>query len=141
MGLKFEVKFRYGDPQVFDDANSAACAITENEEYIDDLEVDIDDYIDESYGHIEISGQDFWASRILYELNQDLYYEIQSDERRNTAENNLDYVEDTLDRMDDGDEESFEGGIRVTCFDDGADEDEDNDDDHEGFMSIFDYAT
>jgi hypothetical protein len=141
MGLKFEVRFRYGEPQIFADANSAACAITENEDYIDDIEVDIDDYLDESYGHIEICGEDFWASKILYELYQDRYYEIQNDERRNTAENNLDWVEDTLDRMDDGDEESFEGGIRVICFDDGEDEDEDDEDERDSFMSIFDYAT
>ena len=140
MALKWEVKFRYGEPQIFDDSNSAACAITENEEYIGDLDVDVDESLDECYGRIQICGTDYWASQILKELNETQYYEYLDDERRSRAENDRDWVEEQLDKMDDGDEERFEGGIRVTCFED--DEDEDDEDSHaEGFLEIFDYAT
>ena len=139
MSLKYEVRFRYGEPQLFEDSNAAACAITGNDEYIDGLEVDVDEAIDDSYGRIEICGETYWASRILRELDEYQYDQYCAEERRNCAENNVDYVEEMLDRMDDGDEESFEGGITVTCFED--DEDEDTEESDDGFMEILDYAT
>ena len=135
MTLQWEVKARYGPPETFDDANEAAEHITSNEEYIDELEVDIDESLDESYGSIEIRGQDFSASQILYALNEDSYYDAQREEREYCAEGNADWIADQLGGMDDGEELHFEGGITVTCF--GV---RDEDDDDDGFDKDFESA-
>ena len=134
---QWEVRPRYGEPQVFDDTDNAATFITENEEYIDELEVDVDEYIDDCYGSIEICGERYYASRILYNLDEYRYEEVREEEKRNCAENNAEYVSDELSVMDDGDEKSFEGGISVVCFctyEDGEDEPSEFD---EEFKSIF----
>lgn len=136
MTLQWEVKTRYGPAEVFDDSGEAAEHITSNEEYIEELEVDVDEYIDESWGHIEINGQEFWASRILYNLSEDSYYDIQREEKESCADGNTDWIAEQLESMEDGEEKAYEGGIRVTCIathDD--DDDEDDGFDTEGFES------
>lgn len=133
--MRYEVQFRGEEPQIFDDENSAACAIIENEDYIDDRDVDIDEYLDDSYGRIEIAGHTFYASRILYEMAEDTYYEIRDEEKRNEAENDCDWIADQLYRMSEGEVERFDGGIRVTCIGDDEDEDDEGDDE---IMSILD---
>ena len=141
MTLQYEVRTRYGSPEIFDDAWDAASYITENDEYIDELEVDVDEYIDEAYGHIEINGTDYCASRILYHLDEEAYYDLQREEKRSYAENNTDWVADQIRCMDEGDEKSFDGGITVTCIAvmDEEDEKEDSSFDEE-FGSIFEYS-
>lgn len=138
MTQKWEVRFRYEEPQIFDDANEAASAITSNESYIDDYEVDIDEAIDDNYGSIEINGQTFWASTILKEMAEDSYWDYARSEREYYADESTGDVENTLERMDDGDEESFEGGIRVVCR---YEEEYDEELPVDGFMEVLDYAT
>lgn len=143
MSMRWHVRFRnYGTPreQEFDNAADAASAIVSNDSYIENLDVDVDEALDECYGRIEINGDTYWASRILRELNEDSYYEFRSAEQNSVAENNQDYVEDTLDRMDNGDEESFEGGIVVTCIEEDDEDEDDEDPQAEGFYEIFDYV-
>ena len=141
MTLQYEVRTRYGSPETFEDAWDAASHITDNEEYIDELEVDVDEYIDEAYGHIEINGTDYWASRILYNLDEEAYYDLQREEKRSSAENNTDCIADQIRSMDEGDELNYDGGITVTCIAvmDEEDEEEDSSFDEE-FGSIFEYS-
>ena len=135
---RWEVCFQNEAPKCFDDSSQAACEIVQNEDYINGLEVDIDQTIDGCYGHIEINGTDYWASNILKELDEDAYDSYLSSERGYVAEANQDYVCDTLDRMDDGDEESFEGGICVRCFEESDEDDSDEDPRSDGLLGIFD---
>ena len=139
MPRKYIVKTRYDAPKEFDDSSDAATYITEDENYIDELEVDVDEFIDEAYGHIDIGGSEYWASQILKNLDEYVYNEMEQEEKRNCAEGNTDYVSERLDAMCDGDEEWFEGGVKVTSID--QDEDDDNEDpvfDQE-FGSVFEY--
>ena len=138
MTLQWEVRTRYGPAETFDDARDAAEHITSNDEYINELEVDVDEYIDESYGRIEINGVDYWASSILYHMSEETYYDIQREYKEDCAEGNIDWVADQLESMEDGETRSFEGGITVVCI--GVpDEDDEEDDgfDTEGFESAF----
>ena len=141
MTLQYEVRTRYGSPEIFDDASDAAEYITSNDEYIDELEVDVDEYIDESWGHIEINGRDYEASRILYALNEEDYYDLQNEEKRSCAEGNTDWICEQIREMDEGDERNYYGGITVTCIaiHDEEDDEEDPEFDKE-FGSIFEYS-
>ena len=136
MTLQWEVKPRYGPVEVFGDARDAAEHITSNEQYIDELEVNIDENLNDEYGSIEIRGHEFTASEILYSMNQDDYYTAMQEDREFTAQNNVDSVAEQIGEMNDGEELSFEGGFTVTCiavFDD--DEEVDDGFDKDGFES------
>ena len=131
MTLQWEVKTRYGPAETFDDASEAAEHITSNDEYIEEIEADVDGFLDESYGHIEINGEDYWASNILYNMDEDAYYEIKREVQRDYADGNTDWVAEQLESMEDGETKSFEGGITVACI--GVPDEDDEEDD--GFDS------
>ena len=136
MTLQYEVKTRYGPAEVFDDADNAAEYITSNEEYIDELEVDVDESLNENYGSIEIRGRNYSASEILYGLNEDDYSDAHREEQEYCAENNADWVSDQIGRMCEGEDLRFEGGIVVTCIGIPDDDDDEEDGfDNEGFES------
>ena len=109
-------------------------AITEDDNYIDNQDVDVDEYLDECYGSLEIGGTTFYASRIVKELDEDMYWEFYRDEQRNAAENSIDYVEGELERMSPDEVINFEGGVTVRCIDDEEDEDEES---VSGFAEVF----
>ena len=138
MHLEYEVRRRYQQPQMFSDEYDAADVIIEDEYYIENQEVDVDEYIDECYGKIEIYGTEYWASQILKELDENVYYEYLDDERRNYARNNRDYVAEQIRLLDAGEEFNCEGGITVTAVE-FPDEDDDEEDgfDHEEFNEVF----
>lgn len=46
-----------------------------------------DDGIDNTWGRIEIAGEWFWSSVILYEMNNDLYRRIEEEDIRDAFEN------------------------------------------------------
>lgn len=133
----YTVYFGYGrNPVDYDDAREAAEAITEDDSYVDYMEPDINESLDECYGRIEICGQDFWASNILKELDEDAYNDYYREEQVSCAQGDIDYVEDTLEGMSDGDEEHFAGGdIRVIYRE--GEEEEDEYDSEESFETSF----
>lgn len=137
--MKIEVSAPYSSTEVFEDEYDAARYITELDTYIDNMEVDIDDNIDESYGRIEIAGIDFWASRILRELDETAYDEIYEEEKRNCAENDADWLAGEIRQMSDGDERDF-NGVTVRCYEEDEEEDEVDEDQKidSDFSSIFD---
>lgn len=138
MHLEYEVRRRYQQPQMFSDEYDAADEIIADEYYIEDQEVDVDESIDDCYGRIEICGTEYWASRILKELDENVYYEYLEDERRNYAENNRDYVAEQIRALDAGEEYNCDGGITVTAIEVlDEDDDEEDDFDHEEFNEVF----
>lgn len=138
MHLEYEVRRRYQQPQMFSDEYDAADEIIEDEYYIEEQEVDVDESIDECYGKIEICGTEYWASQILKELDENAYYEYLDDERRNYAENNRDYVAEQIRALDAGEEYNCEGDITVTAIEvPDEDDDEEEDFDHEEFDGVF----
>ena len=138
MHIEYEVRRRYQQPQMFSDEYDAADEIIADEYYIEDQEVDVDESIDECYGRIEICGTEYWASRILRELDENVYEEYLDDERRNYAENNRDYVAAQIRLLDAGEEYNCEGGITVTAIEVLDEDDEEEDDfDHEEFNEVF----
>lgn len=141
MQLQYEITQRWSPTQVFDDASDAAANITSNEDYINEMDVSeyVDENLDSEYGSIEICGHTFYASSILYNMNEDVYNDYCEESRRDYAEGNMDYVAETIENLDPGETVTFEGGITVTCIEvlDEDDEAEAEGFDHDGFESVF----
>lgn len=116
MELHYEVRSRYGQAQSFDDACDAARAVCGNESYIEALEVDVDEYINESYDSVEMFGHTFYPAEIIRELDYDEYTSCEQSLKESEAESNIDWVEELIESLDDGEEKRFEGGITVRCL-------------------------
>lgn len=140
--MKWEVHFPYGEPQIFDDADDAADAIIENDEYIDDMDVDVEEYFD-SEGQVNICGVSYWPSSIIRAIDEERWYDAQSEEKRYMAENSKDEVSGELEGMLTGDETRFAGRITVYCIsgiDDDDEEDESEVEENEDLVEILDYV-
>lgn len=126
--MTYEVTFPGHRTEVFNDEWDAASSISGSDDYIDGLEIDADENIDECYGRIEIAGQTFWASAILRELNEDLYYQCEREYRENYAENEQEWIAQEIRDLCDGGTAYFDGGITVLATED---EESENTDDKE----------
>ena len=126
--MTYEVKLPYCDPRTYDDAYDATEAIVTDSNYIDNLDVNIDESLDEAYGMIEICGREYYASRILYELNEDEYDEYAQQEREERANDDQDWVAEQIQRLSEGEETSFGYGITVKAIEDPEDEDDEQGD-------------
>lgn len=125
MTLQYEVRQRNGPTDVYNDPDDVADRITTDEDYIHNLEVDVDESLDEGYGYLEIRGRQYYASAILRALDEDEYTDAIDDEQRYCAESNEEYVSDQVGRMREGETLYFEGGFTVLCI--GIPDDEDDD--------------
>ena len=93
------------DPESYDDTDS------------------VNEYIDECYDRVEIAGHVFMPSEILWECNNDLWYEIQDDWRNLQSENDTNEYGPQLESMEAG-EGDYYNGFYVECIN----EDEEDDD-------------
>jgi hypothetical protein len=87
-----------------------------------------DEYINENQNEIVIMGYGFEPAKVLYEMDENAYYDALHEYAENEAEYYADEYRRTLQNMDDGDEEWL-GNIKVTCHDEEDDEDENDEDD------------
>lgn len=104
------------DGRTFDDARNAAEYIMEN--CSDDP---YDEMLDEIYGDIEICGYSYCASIALYRVDPIAYKVGRSDWEDSEASE----IEWQLERMDDGDTDTFYG-VDVEAVEDEEDEDEED---------------
>lgn len=105
------------DDKTFDNANDAANYIAEN------ISEDVyDEMLDECYGEIEICGYSYDASIALYRVDPIAYRCGFSD----YTDSLISDIEYELERMDDGDTDTFYD-CTVECIDDEIDESEDDD--------------
>jgi len=139
--MLWKIMFPYSSPQLYENADEAAIAITSDENYIENLDVDIDDLLD-SNGRIDIYGESYWPSTLLKAVDEERYYEIVDEERRYTAENNKDDVADELERMLTDDEEEYPGRISVRCLrgTDYENEEENEFEENKGLTEVLDYV-
>lgn len=114
--------WKIDDESVFESAQEAADHICENNDDVCNTEM-YDDMLDECYGRFDIGGNGFYASTILKELDNSVYWS-DYDEYKNETE--YEYAKELardLERMSDGDEDCFYG-YEVKCIDDEEDEEE-----------------
>ena len=139
--MLWKIMFPYSSPQLYENADEAAIAITSDENYIENLDVDIDDLLD-SNGRIDIYGESYWPSALLKAVDEERYYEIVDEERRYTAENNKDDVADELERMLTDDEEEYPGRISARCLrgTDYEEEEENEFEENKGLTEVLDYV-
>lgn len=93
-----------------------------------------DGWLDECYSSITIEGNTYYASEILYQVNEDNYHDALSDYARRCADDERDERSCEIEDMDDGDS-IYINGYDITCefvYDDEEDDDDDeNDDEYE----------
>ena len=109
--------------------------IVNDEDYISEYDVDIDEELNEAYGSIDICGNNYSAAAILYNMSEDEYYAFADERRRELAAESKNEIYGRIEQMEPGESERFDGGITVTYI-----ADESDDTPAEGFNEVFDYA-
>lgn len=112
----------------YDDIDELCDFLFDTDRYWDDCDEDeLDEWIDEIYSGCEIAGATFYASAIVKELDNYTYNELKSDYCNSRAENDRDYYEGDLSRMNHEDDMDI-NGYTIEYFED---EDEEDDEDNE----------
>lgn len=139
--MKWELSGRWREPQVFDDPDELAEHITNDSDYISEMEPDEDSVFDYD-GKVDVFGVDYWPSQILREIDRDRYDEMMDNEKEYLAESNREEISRELEMMSYGEETEYQGGIKVRCVqdDDGDEDDESEVEENEDLIEILDFV-
>lgn len=138
MPWKIEVPYDRNSPYECETSGEAAQIIVDSDEYRSNYELDyssFDDYIDECYGEIDICGINYYASKVLKDVDEYRYNEWYSEECSERASESQGDVEYELDRNETaGSTCWFYGNINATYYE----EDEEDDDEGHDQDEVFD---
>lgn len=139
--MKWELSGRWREPQVFDDPDELAEYITQDSDYISEMEPDEDSVFDYD-GKVDVLGVDYWPSQILREIDRDRYDEMMDNEKEYLAESNREEISRELEMMSYGEETEYQGSIKVRCVqdDDGDEDDESEVEENEDLIEILDFV-
>lgn len=139
--MKWELSGRWREPQVFDDPDELAEYITNDSDYISEMEPDEDSVFDYD-GKVDVLGVDYWPSQILREIDRDRYDEMMDNEKEYLAESNREEISRELEMMSYGEETEYQGSIKVRCVqdDDGDEDDESEVEENEDLIEILDFV-
>lgn len=139
--MKWELSGRWREPQVFDDPDELAEYITNDSDYISEMEPDEDSVFDYD-GKVDVLGVDYWPSEILREIDRDRYDEMMDNEKEYLAESNREEISRELEMMSYGEETEYQGSIKVRCVqdDDGDEDDESEVEENEDLIEILDFV-
>ena len=125
-------RYTYSESQDFTSIDDVVDYIINDEDYISEYDVDIDEELNEAYGSIDIYGNNFSAAAILYNMSEDEYYAFADERRRESAAESKGDIYERIEQLDPGDSGHFSGGITVTYI-----ADESDDTPAEGFNEVF----
>lgn len=139
--MKWELSGRWREPQVFDDPDELAEYITNDSDYISEMEPDEDSVFDYD-GKVDVLGVDYWPSQILREIDRDRYDEMMDNEKEYLAESNREEISRELETMSYGEETEYQGSIKVRCVqdDDGDEDGESEVEENEDLIEILDFV-
>lgn len=137
--MKWKMSTSWRAPLFFDDPDELARIITEDCDYINELDPDEDAVFDYD-GQVDVLGVTYWPSEILKAIDEDRYNEMLDNERSYMAENNKDEISRDLQLMVRDQTESYPGSIRVTCIEDEDDDEESEIEENEDLVEILDYV-
>ena len=139
--MKWELSGRWREPQVFDDPDELATYITQDSDYISEMDPD-DDSVFDYDGKVDVLGVEYWPSEIIRQVDSERYDEMRDNERQYLAESNRDEIARELETMSYGEEKYYEGCIHVRCIqdDDGDEDDESDVEENEELIEILDYV-
>ena len=113
---------RYSDNQI----EELLTVCIPDDKYEDDRD-SFDNYLDEEYGSISINGINYYASRILYEMDYNDYTDAFEDRCRITVESDRDDADYTIRHLNAGNS-AYIGDYIVYAYDDEEEVDIDTDD-------------
>lgn len=123
------------DGTLYEDVDEVCDRVFDPDNYEDSDS--FDEWLDECYSSVTIEGNTYYASKILYQVNEDNYHDALRDYAQRCADDDREDRYNEIEDMDDGDSICI-NGYDITCeyvYEEDDEEDEEDEDDDECELS------
>ena len=133
MSWKIDIPYDRNSPYIVEDIDDAVRLIVESDQYQDNYEIGrdaFDEFVDDSYGEIDVCGISYSASQVLRDVDEYRYDEWYREECLERARDSEYDVECELESNEhEGGSAWFAGNVTASYIEDEEEEDEGHDED------------